>query len=68
MKQLEISLPDPKQMSHGEILVHNFIRQNPTWAISSLIDYCLRYYADFGVTKRIIAKQMHDYIMSHDLI
>ena len=50
--------------SHAYILASNFIRENETWAISSAYDYCLKYYAEFGLTKEIFALAMHDYILS----
>ena len=48
------------------ILISNFIRENPTWAIQSAYDYCLKYYREFGATKEIFAAALHAYIMSKD--
>lgn len=52
--------------SHAYILISNFIRENPTWAISSAYDYCLKYYREFGASKEIFAAALHAYIMSKD--
>ena len=58
--------PDVDANSHAYILISNFIRENPTWAISSAYDYCLKYYKEFGATKEIFAAALHAYIMSKD--
>lgn len=50
--------------SHAYILASNFIRENETWAIKSAMDYCLKYYAEFGLTKEILALAISDYILS----
>ena len=50
--------------SHAYILASNFIRQNDTWAIRSAYDYCLKYYAEFGLTKEIFARAVSDYVLS----
>ena len=50
--------------SHAYILASNFIRQNDTWAIRSAYDYCLKYYAEFGLTKEIFALAVSDYVLS----
>ena len=50
------------QASHGRILVAQFLRDNPTWAIDSLVSYCLTYYRDYLVDHSVIADCMKDYI------
>ena len=50
--------------SHAYILASNFIRQNDTWAIRRAYDYCLKYYAEFGLTKEIFALAVSDYVLS----
>ena len=58
--------PDVDANSHAYILISNFIRENPTWAIQAAYDYCLKYYREFGATKEIFAAALHAYIMSKD--
>jgi hypothetical protein len=50
--------------SDAYILISNFIRENPTWALSSAYAYCLKYYAEFGATKEIFGAALHSYILS----
>jgi lysozyme family protein len=49
--------------SHADTLVYNFLRENPNWAIDSLVTYLLKQYSGFGVTKQIIAKHIRLYIL-----
>ena len=49
--------------SHANILVHNFLRENSNWAIDSLVTYLMRQYAEFGVTKEIVAHEIKSYII-----
>ena len=51
------------QSHHAQTLVSNFLHSNPNWAIDSLVKYLLSQYSDFGVTKEIIATEIHAYIM-----
>lgn len=59
-----IKFPEIDPTSNAYILISNFIRENPTWAISSAYDYCLKYYSDFGATKEIFGAALHSYILS----
>lgn len=65
-EQIDRAFPAPIKDSHAYILISNFIRENPTWAIQSAYDYCLKYYREFGATKAIFAAALHAYIMSKD--
>lgn len=58
--------PNVDISSNAYLLISHFIRENPTWAISSAYDYCLKYYGEFGGTKEVFARALHDYIMSKD--
>ena len=51
------------KFSNANTLVYNFLRENPNWAIDSLVSYCLSQYSDFGVTKEIISDQIKIYIL-----
>jgi len=52
--------------SHAQILVYNFLRANPNWAIDSLVKYLLHTYKEFGVTREIISDQIKLYIMTRE--
>ena len=45
-------------------LISNFLSNNPNWSLDSLYTYCLATYADYGVTRDIIASCVHNYIMA----
>ena len=64
MNRKSLESKNPAGDSHAYILASNFIRENDTWAIKSAMDYCLKYYSEFGLTKEIFALAMHDYILS----
>lgn len=53
-----------ERASHGRILVTRFLRDNPTWAIDSLVTYLLSTYKDYLVDHAMIADCMKDYINS----
>lgn len=59
---------DGNEIDNANILVYNFLRSNPNWAIDSLVSYLLKTYVDYGVTRKIIASQIHNYILSKDPI
>lgn len=44
-------------------LTKQFLSENPTWAIDSLITYIMREYAQYGVTYKIISECLYDYVM-----
>lgn len=48
---------------YPNVLVYNFLRENPNWALDSLVSYLLSQYSDFEVTKSIISDQIKIYIM-----
>jgi hypothetical protein len=52
--------------SHADTLVYNFLRENPNWAIDSLVSYLLATYSDYGISREIIASQIKMYIMTKD--
>lgn len=49
--------------SHADTLVYNFLRENPNWAIDSLVSYLLATYSDYGISREIISNQIKAYIM-----
>lgn len=53
-----------ERASHGRTLVTRFLRENPTWAIDSLVSYLLVTYADYLVDHAMIADCMKEYINS----
>lgn len=50
------------QGTHAEVLIYNFLRENPNWSLDSLYTYCMNQYSEFGVTKSTIANQVKLYI------
>ena len=52
--------------SNADILVYNFLRENPNWAIDSLVSYLLATYSDYGISREIISNQIKAYIMQKD--
>lgn len=62
---INLSSPPPplETKDHARILVNNFLQDNSTWALDSIYSYCLKYYADYGVTKQLLASCIHSYIM-----
>jgi hypothetical protein len=52
--------------SHADTLVYNFLRENPNWAIDSLVSYLMATYSDYGISREIIASQIKMYIMTKD--
>jgi hypothetical protein len=57
---------DHEQIKNARTLIKNFLLQNSTWAVDSIIDYCLRTYRDYGVTRKIIADEIRAYVMNRD--
>ena len=53
-------------ISNADILVYNFLRENPNWAIDSLVSYLLATYSDYGISREIISNQIKAYIMQKD--
>jgi hypothetical protein len=49
--------------SHAHILTSNFLRENSSWSIDSAYNYCMQYYAEFGITKEIFASALNAYIL-----
>jgi hypothetical protein len=47
---------------HAKTLVSNFLSSNPNWSLDSLYDYCMRQYADYGVSNSIISQCVKEYI------
>ena len=63
ISHLKRSSPKTLPESDANILVRNFLRSNPNWAIDSLVSYLLSTYSDFGITKTIISDEIKSYIL-----
>lgn len=63
LSKLKRSSSHNKPASNADILVYNFLRENPNWAIDSLVKYLLSTYSDYGISREIIANQIKSYIM-----
>lgn len=60
--QLAQISPELGKQIYAKTLISNFLSSNPNWSLDSLYDYCMRQYADYGVSNSIIAECVKEYI------
>jgi len=66
ISRLRKSNPNPGRApeSNGNLIMRSFLRENPNWAIDSLVTYALREFKDYGISRKIIADEIKFYVMN----